>query len=138
MRSLPTANGGDGGSIVCQVCSHPRTSNGRFRKSTAFDRNLITFMKPGGGPLTLIVAYQHSPFSTRVVSVKMHAPRDHGVFPRQVSGRCKRCFQLRKVWRNVILCVSTLNDRNSNNYNVFTASTKTAAPSQTSVRQLLL
>lgn len=75
MRSLPTANGGDGGSIVCQVCSHPRTSNGRFRKSTAFDRNLITFMKPGGGPLTLIVAYQHSPFSTRMVSVKMHVPR---------------------------------------------------------------
>lgn len=69
---------GDGCSIVYQVCSRPRSSNGRFRKSTAFDRNLITFMKPGGGPLTLIVAYQHSPFSKRVVSVKMHhcsAPR---------------------------------------------------------------
>lgn len=29
-------------------------------------------MKPGGGPLTLIVAYQRPPFSTWAVSAKMH------------------------------------------------------------------
>jgi len=29
-------------------------------------------MKPGGGPLTLIVAYQYPPISTWAVSAKMH------------------------------------------------------------------
>lgn len=38
-------------------------------KVQTFDRNLITFMKLGGGPLTLIVAYQRPPFSTWAVSV---------------------------------------------------------------------
>lgn len=50
-------------------------------------------MKPGGGPLTLIVAYQRPPFSTWAVSAKMHhrVPVSfaafHEAFPRKISDR---------------------------------------------------
>lgn len=119
IRSRSTANG-DARPRSCQVCSRSHSFNGRFRKSTAFDRNLITFMKSGCGPLTLIMAYQRPPFSTWVVSAKMHhrVPVSFaaflGAFPRILdrhtgvsnSGRC-------------VIRVSTLYGRcvrNSNNY----------------------
>jgi len=128
--ALRSTADGDARSRSCQVCSRSRSSNGRFRKSTAFDRNLITFMKPSGGPLTLIVAYQYPPFSTWAVSAKMHHCASVsfatflGTFLRKISDCRNGVFNSEKY----VIRMFKLYDRrvrNSNNY-LYTVNTKSA------------
>lgn len=114
--------------------------------STAFDRNLITFMKLDGGPLALIVAYQRSPFSLRgqppqkcvtafsqsslrilflqLLLLLLLFPKTRFVF-RVCACACVRVQRYGgRSFVGLYYGRRLRRARNSNNYNVFTADTK--------------